>query len=186
MHSLQWYGQEELKYDDYAYTITSSYSDGQLKMCTSHPVQSTASSNRSEYVMTQVNTWGMTGNAETFRQGAGAFRNGRDWAREQRDEAIEVANASVNLEKKDNGANSQASQSSFRTETSEDEPSADQTTSQGSQTSLPPDSRTTDHTQDSESSMNELAFNFKVRGKPLCGPTSLYVSQSVFFYERNL
>jgi hypothetical protein len=46
--------------------------------------------------MIQVNTWGMTGNIETFRQGATAFRNARDWAKEQRDEAIERANERVN------------------------------------------------------------------------------------------
>lgn len=46
--------------------------------------------------MTQINTWGMTGNAETFRQGATAFRNARDWTKEQRDEAIRYANDRVN------------------------------------------------------------------------------------------
>ena len=45
--------------------------------------------------MDQLNTWGMTGNIETFRQGATAYRNARDWAKEQRDEAIRRANARV-------------------------------------------------------------------------------------------
>ena len=43
--------------------------------------------------MNQINTWGMTGNPETFRQGA---RNARDWAKEQRDEAIKCANERAN------------------------------------------------------------------------------------------
>lgn len=37
----------------------------------------------------------MTGNAETFRQGATAYRNARDWAKKQRDEAIRRANEKV-------------------------------------------------------------------------------------------
>jgi hypothetical protein len=34
----------------------------------------------------------MTGNPETFRQGATVYRNARDWAKEQRDKAIQQAN----------------------------------------------------------------------------------------------
>lgn len=34
----------------------------------------------------------MTGSVETFRRGATAYRNARDWAKEQRDEAIRRAN----------------------------------------------------------------------------------------------
>lgn len=34
----------------------------------------------------------MTSDFETFRQGATAYRNARDWAKEQRDEAIRRAN----------------------------------------------------------------------------------------------
>ncbi len=54
MHSLQSYAQDELHYDGNAYTLTSSYSDGQLKMYTSHPVRHTDPSSRSEYVITQL------------------------------------------------------------------------------------------------------------------------------------
>ena len=45
--------------------------------------------------MTQINTWGLTGNAEAFRQGATAFRNGRDLAREWRDGFILATNEIV-------------------------------------------------------------------------------------------
>jgi hypothetical protein len=48
-----------------------------------------------EYQMTQINTWGLTGNAEAFRQGATAFRNGRDLAKEWRDGFISIANEAV-------------------------------------------------------------------------------------------
>jgi hypothetical protein len=34
----------------------------------------------------------MTGSRQTFQEGAGAFRNARDWAKEQRDRLIASAN----------------------------------------------------------------------------------------------
>ncbi|KAG9228009.1 hypothetical protein BJ875DRAFT_508725 [Amylocarpus encephaloides] len=96
VHSLQSYGQDKAEYDENAYTITSTYHGGQLKMYTSHPAQSDSPGSRPEYYMNQINTWGMTGNAETFRQGATAFRNTRDWTKEQRDKAIRYANDRAN------------------------------------------------------------------------------------------
>lgn len=57
MHSLQSYGEDEPVHENNAYTITSIYSDGQLKMYTSHPVQPTSPKGRPEYCMTQLNTW---------------------------------------------------------------------------------------------------------------------------------
>ncbi|KAK5069073.1 hypothetical protein LTR51_008858, partial [Lithohypha guttulata] len=100
IHSLQRY-QRAPSVSDFDYkasTITSSYHDGQLKMyavCRAEPVDS---HDRAEYHVHQLNTWGMTGNIETFRQGATAYRNARDWAEKVRDEAIACANAQV-LEK---------------------------------------------------------------------------------------
>ena len=92
LQSLQSYKQSEPVYDNNAYTLTSIYHGGTLKMHTSHLTQPTGPDNRPEYFMTQINTWGMTGNPETFRQGATAYRNARDWAKERRDEFIEAAN----------------------------------------------------------------------------------------------
>lgn len=88
---LQEYSKDKPEFDNNAYIISSVYHDGTLKMFTSHPLKS-ATSDRPEYLMTQLNTWGMTGNIETFREGATWYRNGRDWAKEQRDEAIKRAN----------------------------------------------------------------------------------------------
>ncbi|KAH7021752.1 hypothetical protein B0J12DRAFT_705367 [Macrophomina phaseolina] len=96
MHGLQSYQQDEPIYDNNAYTITSIYHGGQLKMYTSHVAPPRSPGGRPEYHMSQINTWGMTGNADTFRQGARAYRNARDWAKEQRDEAIRQANERVN------------------------------------------------------------------------------------------
>ncbi|OAQ61305.1 hypothetical protein VFPFJ_11468 [Purpureocillium lilacinum] len=42
--------------------------------------------------MTQIKARVLTGDADAFRQGATAYRNLRDWAKEQRDNAIEEAN----------------------------------------------------------------------------------------------
>ena len=95
MDSLRSYGQENSSRDTNAYTISSIYHDGTLKMYTSHPAQLISPGSRPEYSMHQLNTWGMTGNIETFRQGATYYRNGRDWAKEQRDETIRRANERV-------------------------------------------------------------------------------------------
>lgn len=92
MHSLQSYGQEDPIFDNNAYTLSSIYHHGHLQMFTSHPSKPINPGNRPIYYTNQVNAWSMTGNIETFRQGATYFRNGRDWTKEQRDEAIRLAN----------------------------------------------------------------------------------------------
>ena len=96
IHSLQTYRQDEPAYENNAYTVTSIYHDSQLKMYTSHPAQPRGPGSRPEYHMTQINAWAMAGNAKTFRQGATAFRNLRDWTKEQRDAAIRYANDRAN------------------------------------------------------------------------------------------
>jgi len=91
IRSVQSFG-EVPKLDNTAYTITSVYHGGQLKMYTSHPIPASGPSRDCGFVMTQIKTWGLTGDADTFRRGAGAYRNLRDWAKTQRDNAIEAAN----------------------------------------------------------------------------------------------
>lgn len=92
IHSLQSYKQSEPQYDNKAYTLTSIYHGGTLKMYSSHPVPPSAPGERPVYAMTQLKAWALTSDPETFRQGAAAYRNGRDWAKRQRDEAIKQAN----------------------------------------------------------------------------------------------
>jgi len=92
IQSLQSYGETEPVFDNSAYTITSIYHGGQLKMYTTHPTQPTGPENRPEYFMNQLGAFAMTNKPETFREGATAFRNARDWAKEKRDEFIENAN----------------------------------------------------------------------------------------------
>lgn len=96
IHSLQSYGQDEPTYDNNAYTILSIYHGGTLKIYTSHLAQPNGPGSRPEYYMNQLDTFAMTGNANSFRQGLTAFRNARDWAKEQRDKAISQVNERVN------------------------------------------------------------------------------------------
>ena len=92
IQALQSYGNAELIYDNNAYTVTASYSDGQLKLYTSHPARPNGPGTRPEYYMHQLNAWSMIGNIDSFRQGATAYRNAADWAKEIRDSFIENAN----------------------------------------------------------------------------------------------
>ncbi len=96
MLSLQSYGQENASHYTKAYTMSSIYHDGHLKLYTSHPTRSTSPSRRPEYHMHLLRDFSMIDAAHTFRQGATHYRNGRDWAKEQRDEAIRQANGRVN------------------------------------------------------------------------------------------
>ncbi|KAK2814173.1 hypothetical protein FQN50_000577 [Emmonsiellopsis sp. PD_5] len=92
--SLQSYGKNEHFYHGNAHTITATYHDGQLKLYTSH-IEPTGAGDKPEYFMTQLRSFSLTDTAETFRQGAAAYRNARDWTREIRDEVIDAANATL-------------------------------------------------------------------------------------------
>ncbi|WEW60591.1 hypothetical protein PRK78_006078 [Emydomyces testavorans] len=92
IHSLQSYKQDELAYDNNAYTVTSTYHGGTLKLYTTHPTAPRESDGRPEYIMTSLRSFAMTDNAESFRNGASAYRNARDWAKEQREKFIKSAN----------------------------------------------------------------------------------------------
>jgi len=84
-----------LAYDNNAYTITSTYNDGTLKLYTTHPTRASNVEDSPEYHMTQLRGWLLTDTPETFRQGVCAFRNARDWANTQRHELIAAANSRV-------------------------------------------------------------------------------------------
>ncbi|KAF3480819.1 uncharacterized protein GIQ15_06166 [Arthroderma uncinatum] len=92
IQKLQSYNQDEPVYDNNAYTITSTYLAGTLKLYTTHLTPPQESNGRPEYIMTQLKGWSMTSDPETFRKGASAYRNARDWAKEQRDNFIKAAN----------------------------------------------------------------------------------------------
>ncbi|KND86604.1 hypothetical protein TOPH_08723, partial [Tolypocladium ophioglossoides CBS 100239] len=60
IHSLQSYKQSGPQYDNKAYTLTSIYHGGTLKMYTSHPIPPPAPGERPGFAMTQIKTWGLT------------------------------------------------------------------------------------------------------------------------------
>lgn len=92
MLSLQSYGRPSPIYDNKAYVLTSIYHFGILMMFTVHPLPPAKPDREPGYIMTHLNSWSMTGNYDSFLQGATAYRNGLDWAKQQRDEAIKRAN----------------------------------------------------------------------------------------------
>lgn len=92
MQSLRLYGELKPEYDNNAYTISSFYYGGTLKMFTSHPIPPRTPDGKPGFATTQIRTWGLTSDANTFRRGVSAFRNARDWAKRQRDAVIQRAN----------------------------------------------------------------------------------------------
>ncbi|KUI64798.1 hypothetical protein VM1G_00718 [Cytospora mali] len=96
IHSLQTYGQEDPVYDGNAYTYSTTYHDGQLKMYAHYATAPATPDGRPEYHMTQVRSFGMTDTRETFVEGATAFRNARDLAKQHRDTFIQAANSRYN------------------------------------------------------------------------------------------
>jgi hypothetical protein len=92
MHSLQTYGQDHPTYDNKAYTITSTYHAGTLKIYAHHPSQPDSPASQPEYYINQVKAWALTSDRETLLKGVTAFRNAEGWTEAQRNAAIEYAN----------------------------------------------------------------------------------------------
>jgi hypothetical protein len=92
MHALQGYGQAEPTYDNKAYTFSSTYRDGTLKLYAHHPTQPSRLGESPQYHMTPLRGFLLTDSPQTFRQGVGAFRNARDLAKEYRERFIDQAN----------------------------------------------------------------------------------------------
>ncbi len=105
----------------------------------------------------------MTSDRETFRKGAIAYRNARDWTKEQRDEAIKRANERAS----DSQIRTLTVDASFTTSTSLDEIDTIEALSQESQTSLNKDSYTTVDPPESETSTDELASDYRFSAKRL-------------------
>jgi hypothetical protein len=95
MQHFQSYSQLELVYDNNVYTIISIFDGRHLHIYTTYPTQSANPGGQSEYYINQFNGWILIGNLKTFRQGATAYRNARDWVKEKRDKFIEAANGRV-------------------------------------------------------------------------------------------
>lgn len=92
IHSLQAYGQDEPVYNNKITAISSTYHMGTLKMYAHSVAQPSGPGTNPEYCMHQPNAWSMTGNRDSFLQGATAFKNAMDMTRKYRNAAIEHAN----------------------------------------------------------------------------------------------
>ncbi|EXJ88636.1 hypothetical protein A1O1_05567 [Capronia coronata CBS 617.96] len=92
MHSLQNYGTTQSTYDGNAYSYSSTYHNGNLKVYAHHPMPPKADGGPSEYYMAQLRGIDMTHNVDSFRDAATAFRNARDLGKLHRDDFIERAN----------------------------------------------------------------------------------------------
>ncbi|KAK3335088.1 hypothetical protein B0H65DRAFT_561600 [Neurospora tetraspora] len=92
MQHLLSYGASELVYDNKAYTLTCTYYGGTLTMYTTHVIPPAMPGGLSRYVMTLVVTYTLLAGPDMFRAAVTAYRNGRDWAEQQRNEAIKQAN----------------------------------------------------------------------------------------------
>ena len=130
MHALQGYGQAEPTYDNKAYTYSSTYHDGQLRMYSHHLTKPSSPGESPQYYMSQLDSYALTGNVNNFRQGVGAFRNARDLAREERDILIDQANAVARAQSADtmsfNDSNSQETVTSLRGRLIDSDTSADE------------------------------------------------------------
>lgn len=92
LHALQTYGVDDPPYDNRARTLGWTYHGWTLNAYASHLIPPSAPGGQPGYATTPVGSWAMTSDLDTFRRGASAFRNGREWAELQREEAIAQAN----------------------------------------------------------------------------------------------
>lgn len=93
MHSLQNHLRKVPIYDESAYSFSSTYQDGHLVLFTHHLTAPTTPGGRPEYHMTQLRSYALTSDRETFIQGVTAIRNLCDLAKHYRDEFINDANS---------------------------------------------------------------------------------------------
>ena len=128
MLKLQNYGNATQVYDGDAYTISSTYYPGTstLQIYITHPGPPASGGSESQYYLTQLDTYGMTGNINSFRSGAAAYRNARDWTTQQRDGFIAKANVKARRQStKTRSFNTGANDSNFSSAAVEEPSSAE-------------------------------------------------------------
>ncbi|KAI9041900.1 uncharacterized protein KD926_006446 [Aspergillus affinis] len=87
----------ETKGDNHAYAIASTFQDGRQDIYATHPTRTPSNidpgaDRQTDYLMTQVGYYALTGSPEAYQQDVSAYRNSRDLAKEYRDEFIRQAN----------------------------------------------------------------------------------------------
>lgn len=93
IHNLQNYGQKEPIYNSQPYTYSLTYHNGQLQLFAHHTTAPTASDSRRKYYTNQLRTFKMTNIRGTLVQGATAFRNIQDLAKQYQYTFIQAANS---------------------------------------------------------------------------------------------
>ena len=94
MHVLQNVGSEETMFDENAYTITSTYLGGLLKLFLHHITPPKSSKSMPEYHMTPLKVWTLE-DYDSFREGVSWYQNARDVADEYRQQFLEAAEARI-------------------------------------------------------------------------------------------
>ncbi|CZS98380.1 uncharacterized protein RAG0_07158 [Rhynchosporium agropyri] len=89
MTSMRQYRQPPIL-DHKALSITTAFHDSCLRLYTTH-ITDLGSEDGPRYHMTQLRSFAMSDTVETFREGASALRNARDWAMEQREQVIKYS-----------------------------------------------------------------------------------------------
>ncbi|KAL8729485.1 MAG: hypothetical protein Q9166_004733 [cf. Caloplaca sp. 2 TL-2023] len=94
IHRLRSYIEPTTLDNNMAYTITSTYhpTNGVLVLYCTHLTRSSNPIRRYDYRMTALAGFIMVMDSQSFRQGAAALRNARDWAMEQRGLLVDAAN----------------------------------------------------------------------------------------------
>lgn len=97
MYKLRSYVDPDTAVDGNAYTISATYNGGSgsgfLTLYATHAAISKDPERPVDYYMTKLRSFAMTDHHDTFRQGASALRNAREWAQEQRTTLVTTANA---------------------------------------------------------------------------------------------
>lgn len=98
MHKLQNYGKGELEYDGNAYTFSSTYHSGLLRIHAHHLTAPMTEDGRPEYHTTEIASFSLRDDLGTFIKGVTALLNARDLAEHVRDNFIRRANARARTE----------------------------------------------------------------------------------------
>ena len=91
---LERYGEKDIEivFTSNAFTIATTFDGHLLRIFSVHTPPPAEAGGQTQYVLCQLRSFAMTDTPETFRAGATAYRNLRDWALERLDKVIEKAN----------------------------------------------------------------------------------------------
>jgi hypothetical protein len=97
VHALQKYVDSGSVYDAKAYTITAILGERSLGLYTVHLTNPPNGTDSPKYYLNLLRNWNVTESLETFQKAIRAYRNMRDFTRDERWRIIDIANASTGL-----------------------------------------------------------------------------------------